>query len=268
MRIKKLELTNYCGGRNPVFDLNRDFTGLYGPNGCGKSTTLNAITTIGSNLYYGDPKRTRFQMQPYVRDGCSSFEVKGLFENEGKEYEVLFTEKGLQKSDILKTEFWWPGIVYFAKFDVDTRVFCLPEAKWEKFKNCYEGIFGYPVEPDFYDMKDPKTRQVEVIATGFYLHKPQGKVKYERLSAGEKKVAKSLSQIINLPEERLPQIVLVDNLEMHVYYKRHLKMFETVKEMFKGMQIISTSHSTVVVEQYEPKSDLIDVEQILQGENK
>jgi len=255
-------LRDYCGYRETTFDLNRDFSCFYGPNGCGKTTALNVIMTLCSSLDYRDDMRRKMALKPYIRDGAASFEVNGLFEHEGKEYEVVFTQDGFEKNEILNKEFWWPGLAYFAKFDADTRVFCLPSEKWERFKEYYDGIFGYNIEPDFYEMDDGSGEK-ETIVAGFYLYKPQGKVSFERASAGEKKAAKSLSQIVNLPDERLPNIVLVDNLEMHVYYRRHLTMFETVKNMFEGMQVISTTHSTVVVENYEPKTDLIDVEQFL-----
>lgn len=272
MKIKSLELKDYCGYRQSSFDFDRQFSCLYGPNGCGKTTALNVIMTLCSSLDYGDPAsdpmaamRVKMALAPYIRDGCVSFRVKGVFEHEGKDYEVVFTDKGFEKNELIKSVFWWPGLVYFAKFDQDTRVFCLPEDRWAAFKLCYEAIFGYRVEPDYYTLTDPKTKSKEIIATGFYLYKPHGKISFERASAGEKKVAKSLSQIVNLPAQRLPHVVLVDNLEMHVYYQRHLIMFDTIKKMFAKMQVIATSHSTIIVEKYEPKTDLINVEDILMG---
>lgn len=268
MRLKKLELKDYCGYKHISFDLNRDFSCLYGPNGCGKTTVLNVITTLCSSLDFKDQQRLDRAFFPYIRDGAASFCVTGLFEHEGKDYEVVLTEKGFQKNEILKEKWWWAGMTYFAKFDADTRVFCLTKEKWPEFQSSYEEIVGFKVEPDFYDDIDDSTKKLRgCYATGFYIYKPQGKIPFERASAGEKKVAKSLSQIVNLPKERLPHIVLIDNMEMHVYYKRHLIMFDVMKKIFTGMQIVATSHSTVIVEKYEPRSDLIDVEETLKGDS-
>lgn len=261
MRIKSIEFKDYCGYDHAKFDLNRDFTCFHGSNGCGKTTVLNAITTLCSSLDFNDQQRLENSFRPNIRDGCKSFFVKGLFEHDGQEYEVILTEKGFLKNDILTKEWWRAGLTYFAKFDSESSTFCLHKDKWDEFKYAYESIMGFKIEPDFYDDIDESTGKVKgCYATGFFLDKPKGKVSLRRASAGEKKVAKSLSQVVNLPKERLPKIMLVDNLEMHVYHKRHLIMFEVIKKMFSGMQVVSTSHSTVVIDKYEPKTDLIDIE--------
>jgi len=281
MKIKTLHLVNYCGYSDVTFDLNRGFTCLYGPNGCGKTTVLTAVSSLCSSMDFTsdavteDMRRKKF-LEPNIKEGQKGFEVAGIFEHEGQDYEVILTHEGWKKNDILKQSWWWPGLTYFAKFDTETKSFCIHKDIWPRFKEAYEKIMGFEVEPDFYDDVDERTihkptaeRVIRgTYAINFWLNKSTGRIQQPRASAGEKKVAKSLSQIVNLPQNRLPQIVLVDNLEMHVYSKRHLIMFEVIKDIFKNMQVLATSHSTVIIEQYEPKTDLIDVEALIIKENQ
>jgi predicted ATP-binding protein involved in virulence len=70
-----------------------------------------------------------------------------------------------------------------------------------------------------------------------------------------------------LEEHRQPHIVLVDNIEMHLYYKRHLNAIAQIKNLFAGKQIIATTHSQVVMQSYEPKSEIIDLETLLEEQH-
>lgn len=269
-RIRRLSLRDYCGYRSADLEFG-DFACLYGPNGIGKSTVLNAISSVCSSLDYGDDARLRAQLRPNVRlngeeGGASSFEVRALFERDGREYNVVLTEGGFETNELVEQDWWWPGLCYFSKFDSDMVNFQLAHAKWPKFKAAYEAITGFDVEPDVHKLSEfcavPNPGADEDVVIGFWLRKPEGRVYSRRASAGEKKVAKSLTQVFNLEEQRQPDIVLVDNMEMHVYWKRHLRMFDVIKDLFAGKQIVATTHSTVVIEKYEPKAHLIDIEAV------
>jgi predicted ATP-binding protein involved in virulence len=43
-------------------------------------------------------------------------------------------------------------------------------------------------------------------------------------------------------------IILVDNIEMHVYFERHARMIDKLIESFPDKQFIVTSHSGVMIE--------------------
>ena len=47
-----------------------------------------------------------------------------------------------------------------------------------------------------------------------------------------------------------------------IHDTRHLAMIEVLKDLFKGKQIIATAHSSVIVEKYQPKEHIMDVERI------
>lgn len=299
MKIKRLKMTNYCGWREAeiAFD---EFAILIGPNGIGKTTILNAVASLCSSMDYaegitpkkedhieaGDEVGDEAEIAEWVpsvnararlraslvkniynyedKDAAAGFVVEGVFEREGKEYTVILTEDGFTRNDILGQPWWWPGLVYFAKFDSDMVNFQLRAELWPKFKKAYEGITGIEVEPEIYEDTDLKARGEPCdIVTGFWLNKQWGaqhtRVHSKRGSAGEKKIAKSLTQVLNLEDIRRPEIVLVDNLEMHVHYTRHLRMFDEVKDLFAGMQIVATTHSTEIITNYEPKDHIIDL---------
>jgi predicted ATPase len=289
VKILELRLRNFCCYKAADFRFG-GFACLHGPNGMGKTTVLNAVSLLSSSLdFSGDadsidegnsvdeagwsPRSTKEQrLRAYLNKNirfvgelgaAKGFLAEATFEHDGKEYEVSLTENGFQRNDIISESWWWSGITYFAKFDSDLVNFQLRHDLWPRFAKAYEGITGLSVDPEVMvdsDLED--LGEDGRIVTGFFIKKSGGRVHSRRASAGEKKIAKTLSQVVNLEPDRMPHIVLVDNLELHVHPKRHLRMFDEVKSLFDGRQVISTTHSTVVIEKYEPKEQLIDVEVI------
>lgn len=280
LRIKRLYLENFRGYRKASFSFG-DFTCLIGENGGGKTTVLEAISLLCSSMDFGTEQdvvpsfgdnswkptitaetRARTFLKRNIRgiddvDGAKSFLVEGVFERDGKEYTATLCESGFKRNDLLSEKWWWVGLTYFARFDSEMNSFMLPIELWPKFAQSYETITGIKlgIETQF----DPGDGQI--VVDKFWLYKPNGRISSKKASAGERKIGKALSQIVNLPPERMPDLILVDNMEMHVHHKRHLIMFDEIKRLFEGRQIVATTHSTVVIDQYEPKSHLLDVEQ-------
>jgi len=280
LRIKKLGLENFRGYPKAEFEFG-DFNCLIGPNGIGKTTVLEAVNILCSSLDFGGPERLRAYLRKNIRnidekDACKGFAVRGLFENEGKEFTVELTEKGFTNDiGMTKNDWWWMGISYFARFDQEMSNFVLPLDIWPTFAKYYEMITGIQVEPEFYDVAFDRRHEQELAQAapteagnqyviGFWMKKMGSRVHSRKCSAGEKKIGKALSQIVMLPSERQPHIVLVDNLEMHVHYKRHALMVQALKELFQGKQLITTTHSMILIEG--GGKDMIDVEQKI-GEN-
>ena len=106
------------------------------------------------------------------------------------------------------------------------------------------------------------TKHDRGYCTDFVITKKDHKIHYRRMSAGERKICKSFSQLLNLmhdlnhPEtgepkmEGWPRLLLVDNIVMHVYYDRHVEMIECLKDAFPRQQIFSTTHSGILIERH------------------
>ena len=286
MKIKSLHLENFRGFKDADFYFG-DFSCLYGRNGEGKTTVLDAVSLLcGSLDFVGDlstntedlaedewkptataaqrtkaylAKNARFWWEP---TSSKTFYIEGIFEHEGKEFCVRLGESGFIRNEITAQPWWWAGLAFFAKFDSDMVNFQLRHDLWPKFSEAYEAITGIKVDPEIMiDTDLEELGQESRIVTGFWLYKDGGRVHSRQASAGERKIAKTLTQVVNLEPTRLPGIVLVDNIEMHVHYKRHLRMIEEVKKLFAGMQLISTTHSVMVIEGYHPQEHLINVEE-------
>jgi predicted ATPase len=276
LKLRHLSLKDFCGFRQ--LDLNLgDFACFVGPNGIGKTTILNAVSLLCSSLDFKG-EQTPFEtsvsaetrMKVFLRknirnidetDCSESFLVRGEFDLDGKPLEVVLNEKGFVKNELLPQEGWWPGISYFAKFDVDMVAFQLRNKLWPRFSKAWEAITGFPaVDPEIYTVdKLAKIENDAEYVIGFRIQKPDGRVHCRKGSAGEHKIMKALTQIVNLEESRQPEIILVDNLEMHVAAERHLAVFDTLKDLFRGKQIIATTHSQAVREGYQPREHIINL---------
>ena len=286
MRIRRLELSNFRGVRSLSLEFPDEFTCLVGSNGCGKTTTLDAISLCCSSLDFEgigkqqqDPEewtpsitpaqRLESFLKKNIRAGTDGFRVVAAFEHDGKWFEVVLTNRGFDKNELISQPWWWAGLSFIARFDSDMVNFQLRHDLWPAFSAAYTAVTGIGVEPEvMVDTDLEEMGQDGRIVTGFYLLKEDGRVLSRYASSGEKKIAKTLSQVVNLEKERLPHVVLVDEIERHIHHKRHLRMLEGIKNVFAGMQVVATTHSTVIIEEYDPRSHLIDVEEKRHAQEK
>jgi hypothetical protein len=287
LRIKELYLENFRGYPKAVFEFG-DFNFLVGPNGIGKTTALEAVNLLCASLDFGGQDRLTAYLRKNIRNiddsetASPGFNIGGVFELDGKRIHVDMNEHGFCDEGgkgMTAESWWWMGICHFARFDQEMSNFVLPADLWPTFSKYYEMITGITLEPEVYDVSYDRKYESNLVesapeeagkqyVTGFWMKKMGSKVHSKRCSAGEKKIAKALSQIVLLPPERQPHIVLVDNLEMHVHYKRHAIMVQALKEIFKGKQLITTTHSVVLMDRNrdaQNASEIIDVEEIING---
>lgn len=285
MILKSLSLKTFCGFEKLDITLNPDFNCFIGPNGSGKTTVLQAVSLLTSSLDFGDnsdveapggfkvAKVAGNRVQQFLRknimhidepNSAKTFEVAGVFEHEGQRYEVVANHQGFVKNEILDKDFWWPGIVYKSSFDFKHVTFQLRESLWPRFKKAWDAITAYPaVDPDTYTIKKLKQEGDNNYVIGFKMTKPKkGLIHTSKASQGERIIMKSLTQILNLEDERQPDIVLIDEIEQNVHYLRHLLAVEEMKQLFADKQMIVTSHSVPIIQTYQPRSHIFDVEQL------
>ena len=73
------------------------------------------------------------------------------------------------------------------------------------------------------------------------------------MSDGEKKICALLKALCDPDYVYNTNIILIDNIEMHIYFKRHAKMFDALKHIFSKYQIITTTHSGTLIDHVNDK---------------
>jgi hypothetical protein len=274
--LKRLRMVNFAIHENVEVDLtHRDsfmkLIALVGPNGTGKTTILNAIQLLFSNFTSYSPERIRIMLQKHVRNymhlspedlGKADFEVSGVFQdNKGVEYEVKITRNGVVKAH---PEFIRERLTYycfFARYDQELHLFQLKRQRWPLFQEIFSQVTGYPVEEDepiFDGANDIRVRGLmQQYVTGFKVIKPRETILHKQCSAGERKIAKCFSTILN--KEVQPQIILIDNVTDHVEIDRHLPVVANIEKCFPKSQIFVSCHSIPVQRNLPRQERLIDM---------
>lgn len=270
---------------------------FFGPNGIGKTSLLEAISMLTMNNKGRDPEYVKRSLRKYVRnkdynpsyekilghnystgyaedyeDNLAEMIIEGTYEMDGESYVVRLTQNGFDRND-LAPEDNGPGpwgddhllyrqrVAHFITSDSDLSLskFQLKKEQMEVFQNITSRVMRFPtecVEPSGVVAADKE------YCTDFVIHKNDHKIHYKRMSAGERKISKSFSQLLNLVHDHAfpepgepemvgwPRLLLMDNIEMHIYYDRHLAMVECMKTYFPSQQIFSTTHSGVLIEKF------------------
>jgi AAA15 family ATPase/GTPase len=287
-KISKLKLINFCGFRNFEIDL-LDWAVLYGPNGSFKSSLLHAIRLLSApwNLESRKDDKLFFRKLTYHPDYNPNYEgfdkrrtnlyMEATFENGSEEKKVIIENNwDVNSSGVTLNELQSEGassICFYVDADnqINTQKFQLISDFKKEFIDFAEAVYGFKCE-------FPEDRRVEeydsnsesyiVFYTDFVMTKYNGtRVHYKRMSAGEKKIATMLTELFNNIYKRKNNIgiILVDNISMHIYYKRHMKLIEKLRQYFSDKQFIATTHSPVVIEGVEEKY-LVDMEKFIINE--
>ena len=290
IKLKRLQLLNYCGYR--TFDLDfsdaesvKKWVTLFGVNGCGKSNFLEAVRLLTNpsivrgrpelDLFFRrltyhpdyqpglegfDSSRTNMQMSAIfdTPDGDKEVEIKNDWTSEGS---------GLTKDDL---NLFKPFSMYVdADNPMNMQKFQLNAKYKEQFLDFAKAVYGFECE-----IPDDKTSVVEEFnpETGefikFYLDFVitkfgNTKVHFKRFSDGERKIATMLRTLFNQAYDNENYgIILIDNVAMHIYWKRHMKLIEKLEEHFSDRQFIVTTHSPVIISNMDEKY-LCDLEKHL-----
>ena len=267
-----IRLKNYCGYKNTNFPFINQETGeikkfcvIYGPNGIGKSSLLEAIRLIGNPfIYQGKNTELMFRKLTHHPDYDPTYtfikekvspnrmRIDGVFDKDGEYKSITISNKGLVSSDLSEKP---RGYVY--NLDADNPMnmvkFQVLADQGDLFLNVAESIYGLKcefttsVEEKLKDI-DGKDKKVNIY-TGFIIEKKDGtRVHFKRMSAGEKKIATLISYLCDPLYMENIDIITVDNYSMHVFYTRHSFMVDKFIECFPNKQFIVTTHSETVIE--------------------
>lgn len=277
VRIKSLAFQNFKVFSDYTFNFidndYRNFSCFYGPNGCGKSTVLNAIQMIFSKFDGYDATRIRTLLGKSVRHidgdqtegiyGDGNFLITAKMTSSVGDYDVLINKDGFisDHPDVIKSVVY--RLCYSTRFDLDLNKFQLPREKWGVFKDLYESVTGFTIEEKEDDFmlnqsSDPLLNELlRKYVLDFYINKPNEKITVKECSAGEKKIVASFATLLN--KEITPQIILIDNVEMHVEASRHINLIESLVRSFPDSQIFVTTHSQQIIKNYKNKKSLYDL---------
>jgi len=299
MFLVNLKLQNFCSYKYYNFNFKKPngspypFICFFGPNGIGKSMLLEAITLLTANQTGRNPENIRRSLQKYIRnkdynpsydrisghkykDGFAISQeknptkmiIEGTYELDGKQYIVRLNQDGFERNDFVTESPWGDDhllyrqrIAHFITSDSDLSMskFQLRREQMKQFESITSKIMRYPTEcivPSGFLEAD------EEYCTDFIILKKDHRIHYKRMSAGEKKISKSFSELLNLtydlshpdPGEPVlkgwPPLLLLDNIEMHIYYDRHVDTVQCMKENFPKQQIFATTHSGILIERF------------------
>lgn len=326
-----IRLKNYCGYKEEVSlnflnkndEPNRIIV-IYGPNGEGKSSLLEAIRLVGNTyIYHNRDCRLLFRKLTYnedydptygfmkdaknnittehldrvgtdieendpsikrneidfeaefdklVENNPYNMEVEGAFDTDEGFKTVFIETAGLVHSDMPLQR---KGYIYWIDADNPSHLtkFQLDQEYSDKFLEIAKAVYGYdcffPHEAIIESYKDKDKKDVKVnIYTDFVINKNGTHVHYKRMSAGEKKIATLLSFLCDPLYIDLLDIIVIDNVELHIYFKRHGIFIDKLLEMFPEKQFIVTTHSGVLIDHVSEtygKECLFDLEMIKKG---
>ncbi len=279
IKLKSLNFKNFKVFDDATFNFFegnkcRNFTCFFGPNGCGKTTVLDAISIIFSKYDGRDILRLIALLGKSVRhadgntkamyDKDTDFLITAQIECSLGNYEVQLTKSGFIKDHPAEIKEIINRICFYAKFDQELHQFQLARGKWNIFKELFEAVTGFNIEEtktlfnaEESNLKSPQDDILRKYVLGFTIHKPNEIISHKECSAGERKIVKSFSTLLN--KEMNPAIVCIDNAEMHVESGRHIQLIESMKKCFPKSQIFATTHSYQISRNFGNRNQLYDM---------
>jgi len=183
-------------------------------------------------------------------------EIEGIFDQNGDLKSSYLTTDGIvtEKTTLPKKS---KGYAYYIDADNPTFLtkFQIDATQAEVFMDIAEAVYGYPcslLEPIKESIPDADGERIPVeIHTDFMLHKNirggDTTVHYRSMSAGEKKIATLLAFLCNISYMKEMDVVLIDNIDLHVYYTRHAILIDKLLLHFPQKQFIVTTHSGTLI---------------------
>jgi len=279
-----MTLKNFMTYENFHVELGEDpIHGFFGPNGCGKSTLLHAVRLFFSKFAGFDALRLDQSLGRYKHNGSGGdWELAGDFTSDCGDYTVKIGSNhelwkwgeipGLEDEVVVGVVDGHPdGVrktlteqVWMATYDQQLHQFQIEKSRWKKFKPLFEAVTGYevrPMESDKTGFTDPSltTRDRQAMANidryilGMEILKPDGPIRENQCSDGEKKVIKHFTHLFNKPDDEVPSIVLIDNIEMHISRDRQLPLLNALEGCFPEVQIIFTTHGDSIICHYDAR---------------
>jgi len=260
--IKNLKLTNFKCYENYSLEFGSDnevylLFGLLGPNGCGKTTILDAINMCFASYDEYEKSRLEINMSKHIRNyknltpqekANSNFLIEADIMSDIVDYSIKINKSGYLEGFDHPLEIK-KNIVnqcFRTRYDEELNNFQLKMERWDQFKNLFEIVTGYEVNKD--------DSQFSVIlhdgkklnyVNNLIITKEYETITDRECSKGEKKIIKNFTTLLN--KDIKPSIIVIDDVEMHVELDRHLMLLECIEKCFENSQVIFTTHSPKII---------------------
>ena len=286
IKLKKIKLINYCGYRNFELDLTegdgvRKWAMFYGPNGSFKSTFLWAVELLSSprkiigrldnNLFL-----RRLTYHPNYNPSYIGFDklktnlyMEAIFSTDEGDKKIVLENNWDNKIGLTLNELPSNLISAASFIDADNPnnmySFQINGKNKDKFLDIVKVVYNlecYLPRESLVEEKDVEKNEDILLYADFVIKKYGNTlVHYKSFSDGEKKIATLISALFRRSEEN--DILLVDNIDQHLYFKRHMNLINKIEEHFPEKQIIATTHSPVIINSMDEKY-LYDLEKLLE----
>lgn len=235
--------------------------------------------------------------------------IEGTYTIHGKEYIVQLTELGYIRNDLVplspnldaeadesvkyaRTGPWGEDYLRYCErvvhlittdSDLELNKFQIILPRRQQLEEIVSEIMRWKASCIAYPEIIGRNHLQKQYCVDLVIEKRGTKVHYKSMSAGEKKIIKSFSTLLNLiydlgnsstttslPMVDWPRILILDNLEFHVYYDRHVSFVDCLKRVFAKHQIFATTHSGVLIPRYlrgandQENELMIDIEKVHQ----
>jgi len=291
IKLKKLFLQNYCGFKDIHLDLEdnndvKNWTVIAGPNGAGKSNAIRAIDLISSPrrlsgradsqnflrrlTYHRDYNPAYFAFDTTTKN---NLKIEAVFNHNNEDKKVVLENNWNDKIGLMVNELPESLISAAIFIDADSRnnmyTFQLHKEFAIPFLDFAQEVYGFPCDlpkSSLVPEKDIDTGEIIDLYTDFILTKyGNTSVHYKRFSDGEKKIATLLREMFRFCYNNQSDnynILLIDNIDQHIYFKRHMKMLKKIEQYFPNTQVIFSTHSQVIISEIDPKY-LLDLEKYI-----
>jgi len=264
--LKSIYLENFCGYKKfslDFFDQRekfRPFTVFFGPNGFGKSTFLQAVRILSHpSQFFGRNNDLFFRKltfntnydPTYFKYNKTKNKLKMIgtfFSTDENKYYKTEVDDSVVSTDLPHYNSDQDGWCIFTDADhpINMGKFQINSECSDKFLELANATYNLPCKLDKFISTFDMETEVSFFLD-FTIQKNDVTVHYKRMSDGEKKIATLLRSLCDKITFTNPKICLIDNIEMHIYFKRHPILVDKLVSVFPNVQFITTSHSQTLI---------------------